>query len=293
MNAILRMMRVRKPISAALVAVAGLVFFVFALGSGKSPTFGDPFSGLSKTLQAEFVAGQQNFEVVETIAGGLGPVFNNVSCVICHSTPAAGGGSSTLETRYGTVTGGVFDPLAQYGGSLIHSQGIGFFNGVNFVGEIVPKSPAVPGGPATIVAGRRTTPLFGLGLVDAVPTSTFENIANLEQQLTPQTAGRVNIVNDPFADGQAPQALAGRFGWKCQHSTLFAFSGDAYLNEMGITTPLFPNENCPQDPTEGRLVNCACLRPTRRRATRTSRTMLTSHNSPSSSPCSRLRRNWP
>jgi CxxC motif-containing protein (DUF1111 family) len=153
----------------------------------------------------------------------------------------------------------VFDPLTQYGGSLIHSQGIGLFNGVNFVGEIVPQPPAVPNGPATIVARRRTTPLFGLGLVDAVPNSTFQEIAELEKAITPQTAGRVNIVNDVFADGQAPQARAGRFGWKCQHSTLFAFAGDAYLNEMGITTPFQPNENCPQDPAQGRLVNCGLL----------------------------------
>ena len=259
MNATVRMMRMRKPISAALVGVALLVFVVFALGSGNGPNFGNPFSGLSTTLQAEFTAGQQNFETVETVAGGLGPVFNNVSCVICHSTPATGGGSATLETRYGTVTNGVFNPLAQYGGSLIHSQGIGLFNGVNFVGEIVPQPPAVPGGPATIVAGRRTTPLFGLGLVGAVPNSTFADIAALEQQLTPETAGRVNVVTDVFADGQDPQQFAGRFGWKCQHGTLFGFSGDAYLNEMGITTPLFPTENCPQDPTQGRLVNCALL----------------------------------
>jgi CxxC motif-containing protein (DUF1111 family) len=34
----------------------------------------------------------------------------------------------------------------------------------------------------------------------------------------------------------------GRFGWKDQHASLLSFSGDAYLNEMGITTRLFPNE---------------------------------------------------
>src|SRR5262249_26767306 len=42
------------------------------------------------------------------------------------------------------------------------------------------------------------------------------------------------------------QQAIGRFGWKAQQPTLFAFSGDAYVNEMGVTTPLFPNENCPQ-----------------------------------------------
>jgi CxxC motif-containing protein (DUF1111 family) len=35
----------------------------------------------------------------------------------------------------------------------------------------------------------------------------------------------------------------GRFGWKCQHASLESFSSDAYLNEMGITSPFFPEEN--------------------------------------------------
>jgi CxxC motif-containing protein (DUF1111 family) len=38
-------------------------------------------------------------------------------------------------------------------------------------------------------------------------------------------------------------ARIGRFGWKGQHASLESFSADAYLNEMGITTPLFPEEN--------------------------------------------------
>ncbi len=35
----------------------------------------------------------------------------------------------------------------------------------------------------------------------------------------------------------------GRFGWKSQHASLVSFSADAYRNEMGITSPLFPTEN--------------------------------------------------
>src|SRR2546429_7485287 len=42
---------------------------------------------------------------------------------------------------------------------------------------------------------------------------------------------------------EAPgQTGVGRFGWKDQHASLQSFSGDAYLNEMGITTRLFPDE---------------------------------------------------
>jgi CxxC motif-containing protein (DUF1111 family) len=39
------------------------------------------------------------------------------------------------------------------------------------------------------------------------------------------------------------QTRIGRFGWKNQHASLVSFSADAYLNEMGITSPLQPNEN--------------------------------------------------
>jgi hypothetical protein len=113
-------------------------------------------------LKARFTAGKAGFQEVETVADGIGPVFNNVSCVSCHSVPATGGGSTLVETRFGRMVNGQFDPMTDFGGSLIQTQGIGLFNGVNFVGETVPPQ-------ATIVAGRRTTPLFGLGLVNAVP----------------------------------------------------------------------------------------------------------------------------
>ena len=45
---------------------------------------------------------------------------------------------------------------------------------------------------------------------------------------------------------ESGQVEIGRFGWKAQVPTLHLFSGDAYLNEMGITNPTFPKENKPQ-----------------------------------------------
>ena len=43
----------------------------------------------------------------------------------------------------------------------------------------------------------------------------------------------------------AGMQTAGKFGWKAQVPTLFQFAGDAYLNELGVTSPFFPDENCP------------------------------------------------
>ena len=197
--------------------------------------FGDPLVGLTAEQLARFTDGRDAFEEVEGVADGLGPVFNADSCAACHNVGATGGGSNLVETRFGTTTAGAFDPMVSHGGSLIQARGIGEQGACTFVGEEVPAE-------ATIRAGRRTTPLFGLGLVDSVPSLELLALAAVQAQLQPATAGRTNIVTDVVTGRRA----VGKFGWKSQVPNLLHFSGDAYLNEMGITSPLFPNENCPQ-----------------------------------------------
>ena len=196
---------------------------------------GGPLAGLTADELARFEAGKQEFEGPEEPDEGLGPVFNETSCASCHSVPATGGSSARVETRFGTVANGAFDPLASLGGSLIQEKGIGIAGECNFAGELVPPQ-------ATLRSGRRTTSLLGLGLVDAVPDGAFSLLAALERLLFPGEAGRVAMVRDIAAGRNRP----GRFGWKGQVPSLHQFAGDAYLNEMGITTPEFPDENCPQ-----------------------------------------------
>jgi CxxC motif-containing protein (DUF1111 family) len=204
------------------------------MGGNRPPQFGDPLPGLTRDQLARFQAGKVVFDRNFDAPGGLGPVFNDTSCTNCHNQGGDGGGSDILETRFGLVTKGVFNQLLNLDGQLLHSKGIGLFNGVNFVGEVV---PAV----ANVVAQRRTTPLFGLGLVDAVPDESLQELAALQKVFTPATAGRTLIVTDVFSG----QPRVGRFGWKCQIGTVLTFSGNAFLNEMGITTPFFPTENPP------------------------------------------------
>ena len=204
-------------------------------GSAAAADFGDPLDGLSADEQQRFADGLAAFEEIETAADGLGPIFNGTSCAGCHNVGATGGGSATVETRFGTLIDGVFDPLVEFGGSLIQKDGIGVQGACTFSGEVVPPE-------ATIFAERRTTPLFGLGLVDAVPDGTFAALARAQARRTPATAGRPNMVIDVTTG----HLVVGKFGWKGQVPNLLQFSADAYLNEMGITTPLFPDENCPQ-----------------------------------------------
>jgi CxxC motif-containing protein (DUF1111 family) len=208
-----------------------------------TPAAGDALAGLTAAQRSAFADGLADFKSVEEVADGLGPVFNERSCAACHTTPAVGGGSTRTVTRFSRRVNGVYDPLTALGGSLMQDHALGLADGVSHVFH--PETvPAV----ATIVVHRRTTPLFGLGLVDATSDADFIALAQMQANRGDGVVGRVNMVDNI----RAGMKTVGKFGWKAQVPTLFQFSGDAYVNEMGITTPDFPNENCPQG-------NCAEL----------------------------------
>ena len=79
-------------------------------------------------------------------------MFNDSSCANCHLLAAIGGGGTLLETRFGrTPTDGTFDPMAEFGGSLIQKFGIGLAGDCDYVPEIVPADGDHP----RATAGRR------------------------------------------------------------------------------------------------------------------------------------------
>jgi len=208
------------------------------------PNAGDPLPSLTAAQLAQFNEGRDEFLEVERAQDGLGPVFNGRSCVECHEAPVVGGTSRRMVTRFGQRTGATFDALASLGGSLIQANGIGPREGSPhvFQGEIVPLA-------ANVIARRRTTPLFGLGFVDATPDADFFALAQLQSaRRRDGIVGKVSMAENISAGGNT----VGKFGWKAQQPSLFQFAGDAYLNEIGITNPQFPNENCPNG-------NCAQL----------------------------------
>jgi CxxC motif-containing protein (DUF1111 family) len=192
---------------------------------------GDAIPG---TNAAAFSAAKANFALTETQQDGLGPIFNERSCSACHANGAIGGAGQQIERRYGTLTNGVFNGLANTGGSLRQLFGIGGFNpspGVN-CNSGTDANPA-PG--ATIFAGRVTTPTFGLGLVELIPDGTLQGIAAAQPAAVRGIAvdNVIQLTSGPFSRGQHHVA---RFGWKAVHASLADFAADAYLNEMGITT---------------------------------------------------------
>ena len=189
--------------------------------------FGSPLTGLTRDLLDAFSVGRMEFIKIETPEGGLGPIFNGSSCAECHTAPAVGGSSNVRVTRFGRNTDGVFDALESQGGSLLQRFAIN-----PELQEVIPHE-------ANVIAQRLSTPLFGLGLIEAIPDGAI--LQNMLAAKPDGVRGRAAEITDVVSG----QKRIGRFGWKAQQATLLAFSADAYVNEMGITNRFFPTENAP------------------------------------------------
>ena len=200
---------------------------------------GDPLPGTNAEAFAEAKA---NFIQEEDISDGLGPVFNENSCAKCHGIPTVGGSGNQIERRYGSITNGVFfayDRAPENEGGTLRQL---FSNGT-FVNPDNNKTCNVPveHEPADANVhnvGRRALPLFGLGLVDAMPDGFFDLLVALEPG---STRGTVSRKAPDFPDSRDSAQGIGvprvqRFGIKNQQTNLVSFAGDAYINEMGIST---------------------------------------------------------
>jgi CxxC motif-containing protein (DUF1111 family) len=159
---------------------------------------------------------------------GLGPAFNGTSCAVCHNVPVIGGTGTIAELRAGRLNAsGEFETLDGTGETLFHLFSVPGHS----------CQPILPAD-ATVFARRVPIPLFGAGLVEAIPDETIRALEDPTDRNGDGVSGRAGIVVD-VASGER---RVGRFGWKAQHATLLSFSGDAYRNEMGITNDLFPLE---------------------------------------------------
>ncbi len=188
---------------------------------------GMPFrriNGDSAVAQRSFNDDRFIFEEFETIADGLGPTYNAQSCRECHQNVVTGGASQVAEHRTGRLdaSGGFFESL---GGSLIQSRATN--------PEIVERVAVED----DIRTFRISTNTLGDGFVECIADETLLAIRDAQPADLRGTAIMVPVLE---GDGSA---RIGRFGWKSQHASLVSFAADAYLNEMGITSPLFPEEN--------------------------------------------------
>jgi CxxC motif-containing protein (DUF1111 family) len=230
---------------------------------GGAPTVGGPLPGLNVLETAYFYAAKARFKEIDSVTGtlpgetgsGLGPRFNLNGCAGCHAYPAVGGTSPALNPQIAVaslhgarnVVPSFISPTGPIRAARFVLKPDGTADGgVHELFTITGRTDA----PRCTLAQpdfaaeqardnvrfRIPTPLFGLGLVEAVPDANlqaaFAASANLRAALG--IAGHFNTNGN---DGTIT-----RFGWKAQNKSLLLFAGEAYNVEIGVSNELFPNE---------------------------------------------------
>src|SRR5688572_4784083 len=209
------------------IAAAGLV--TAAVTAQTRSALGTPLPGITPVEFEEFRLGLDDFLEVEFSEEGLGPAFNGTSCAVCHNIPTIGGAGTMAELRAGRRNAnGEFETLDASGDTLFHMFSVPGHG----------CQPVLPPD-ANVFARRVPIPLFGAGLVEAIPDQTLLALEDPLDRNGDGVSGRAGII----VDIESGERRVGRFGWKAQHATLITFGADAYRNEMGITNDIFPQES--------------------------------------------------
>lgn len=217
----------------ALILIAGTLAACAELATeppADGEVFDAPFAELSAGELRVFLTGDAEFSRRFAPSTGLGPVFNNASCFSCHSADGRGRIENSL-VRLGTPDNGF---LAHLGGPQIQDRAI-----AGAIAETVPDG--VP------LSRRLPPPVFGMGLIEAIPEASILANADPDDANGDGVSGRPNWVSlhdyVPGGTAGAARTALGRFGRKAQTATLLEQVVEAYHQDMGITSEFRPAEN--------------------------------------------------
>lgn len=199
---------------------------------------------------------------------GLGPLYNNISCVSCHvgdgrgKAPLPGDLFQGMLLRIsidGTDPHGGPNPAPGFGGQLQQRSIVGtkpeveiaisyteqeyqFPDGEKYFlrkPEFQLNNPYIPLPANYHISPRMASPVFGLGLLEAVPVSTVLAWADPDDANGDGISGKANMVWSVLDN----KAMLGRFGWKAGQPTVLQQSAGAANQDMGVTNYVFPVEN--------------------------------------------------
>jgi len=237
--------------------------------------FAEEAANLSWGLSASFDRGDGVFERpykpalgrdYKGNALGLGPLFNNNSCESCHISDGRGkppvGPHEQIEGGFVRVsipgTGPYGKPLTPPGyGHQIADRAIGDIKPEATVRiEWIEESGTFPDGESyslrkpnilltdlaygpmpddAVLELRMAPPVFGLGLLEAIPEQTILSWADPDDLDNDGISGRPNYVWDLERGG----TVMGRFSWKANSFDIRQQAAEAAINDMGVNSELF------------------------------------------------------
>lgn len=235
-------------------------------------------ASLSRHIDGDAAFGQHFVTAPAEVFGGLGPLYNNTSCQNCHvrdgrgKAPAPGEQLTSLLLRASVAGssdhggpvgapgfGGQIQPKAttgiqpeteiQVSYELISGS---YPDGTGWqlrkpVFTLVNSYTGIPAG--MMLSPRLSPPVFGLGLLEAVPSSEIIGLSDPDDLNQDGISGRPNYVWDVISQS----VQLGRFGWKANTPNLLQQTANAFQEDMGITSPFFPKENSYGQPQDSKL----------------------------------------
>jgi CxxC motif-containing protein (DUF1111 family) len=251
---------------------------------GGAPGAGTALKGLSADETAFFQDGLTRFVEIESVTGGqnngLGARFNSNSCQSCHAQPSVGGsspganpsiaiatlnGAKNLVPWFIVSTGPIREARFKQNPDRTNDGGVHNLFVITGRSDAAGCNIAQPnflpaGNPLTGQNGnpniifRIPTPVFGGGLIEAIPDSAILANMNANSSIKKPLgiSGHPNAHLSGNANHSANDGTITRFGWKAQNKSLLMFAGEAYNVEMGVTNQLFPQE---RDETPGCVLN--------------------------------------
>ena len=246
-----------------------------------SHAFSIPAPNLSPAALEKHLEGDVEFEAVFVTAPavvnpGLGPIYNNVSCINCHSRdgrgrpPHADEGLVSLLFRLSLPkTEDAMDgkpplPVPGFGRQLNNRAVVGTNPEGKVKIDYTEQTLTTADGtrvhlrypnytltetyqplPEEVEISPRVAPaVFGLGLLEAIPENAILAYADEADANGDGISGKPNFVWDVVQQ----RYTLGRFGWKANQPTLLQQVAAAYNDDMGITTSLFLTESSAGQP---------------------------------------------
>lgn len=236
-----------------------------------APNVGD----LARHMQGDVAFDAAFVAAPAPVNAGLGPVFNNNACVACHVSngrgrpPEPGAELESMLLRVsvpGTDAHGGPNPAPGFGGQLNDKGLFGVTPEANvsvFYSETTHQfddgesySLRTPNFQITdeytplpafmMISPRMALPVFGRGLLEAIPEASILALADENDADADGISGRPNYVYDV----QSNATVLGRFGWKANQPSLVQQAAAAYRNDMGITNPIFDTESTAGQPQD-------------------------------------------
>lgn len=245
--------------------------------------FGQPAANLNSRQEGDFKFGNSFFEQAwvkapasTTARDGLGPLFNETACSSCHQKdgrarpPEEENHFSGLLLRLsipGETANGSPKPDPNYGDQL---QDRALLD-LDAEGKIEISYQEIPGQYADgtsyslrkpiynivdlaygelsediMISPRIAQQLPGLGLLEAIAEEDILALEDLNDDDGDGISGKANFVWDVRANDFS----LGRFGWKANSPTVEQQAAAAFLGDVGVTSPLFSEENCMESQLE-------------------------------------------